>query len=85
MIKAGDFYEKEYIDEQIEDWGEICEYDDGLLVCPYCGKVYDTSYGDVEYGEYEDEERKCENCNNTFLLTYAPKTYDYFTTKRKED
>lgn len=77
------FYNQDYIDSEIELNGQIEEYVNNEIVCPYCGYKMDANVDDMEQGNFQDEKFKCENCDREFLLSYEMQISNYFTSKRK--
>lgn len=74
---------KEYIDEQIDNYGYIEEYDDGISYCPYCGYANELDFEDNE--ETHEEERQCGECNEIYLESIEFDLKRYTTTKRLDE
>ncbi|MFK8242832.1 MULTISPECIES: hypothetical protein [unclassified Facklamia] len=72
----------EYVNEQIEEWGKIEEYDDGISYCPYCGYAHELDCEDW-HETFEDETQCCE-CGKSYLESIELDCRRYTTTKRLE-
>lgn len=81
------FLDEEYMHEQLEEYGEIEEFDDGIAWCPYCG--YRNELGevisDMGWQDYYDEEFFCYHCEKAFIADVTIISRCYFTTKRAKN
>ncbi len=81
-IRKQNKYDKAYIDEQIEIYGYIEEYEDSEIVCPYCGHIIETTFDDYENGDFQNHTYECWECEKEFLVDYEVDYKHYFKSKR---
>ncbi len=73
----------EYINEQIEEYGYIEEYDDGISYCPYCGYANELDF--EERYEVQRKEVKCYDCGKYYLETREIDCKIYTKTERLKE
>lgn len=73
---------KEYVDEQISQYGCIEEYDDGISYCPYCGHANELDFESMD--ETYKEKTQCGECYEDYLETREIDHRVYTKTERLE-
>lgn len=73
----------EYVNEQIENYGCIEEYDDGISYCPYCGYANELDF--ESSNEAYKEETYCGECYKPYLETREIEYKVYTKTERLKE
>lgn len=79
-----EFLDEGYMHEQLEKYGEIEEFDDGIAWCPYCGYRNEMSeaISDCGWWDFYNEELVCDHCDKAFIADLTTVCRSYFVTKK---
>lgn len=80
IISQRSFFENwENIDDDQKE--ELCNENEDLIVCPYCGYYYKTDYDDPN--EWGLNKVVCDNCKKEYELEKYQKTF--YSTRKSGD